>query len=80
MVTKGTKGLLVVMAATALVITPLVLLGVFVGLYVGEQTGYSGSVLAIGFSTAGFVAGVAIIFRVIRAVVGRTDGPVTPSS
>jgi hypothetical protein len=62
------------MVATALVMTPLVLGGVVLGFYVGGAVGYSQSVLAIAFSTAGFVAGMAIIFRVIKAVVARTDG------
>jgi len=61
--------------ATALVITPLVLLGVYLGYYVGGAAGYSKSVLAIAFSTAGFLAGMAILFRVIRSVVAWTDGP-----
>jgi hypothetical protein len=72
---KGRRALLIVVLATALVMTPLVLGGVFLGFYVGGVVGYSQSVLAIAFSTVGFVAGMAIIFRVIRAVVARTDGP-----
>ena len=72
---KGRTGLLVVVVSTALVITPLVLAGVFLGLYVGEATGYSKSLLAIAFSTAGFVGGMAILFRVIKAVAGRGEGP-----
>ena len=59
---------------TALVITPLVLLGVYLGYYVGGEAGYSRSILAIAFSTAGFLAGVAILFRVIRWAVAWTDG------
>ena len=65
----------IVVLATALVITPLVLGGIFLGFYVGGVVGYSQSVLAIAFSTVGFVAGMAIIFRVIKSVVARTDGP-----
>ena len=65
----------IVILATALVITPLVLGGIFLGFYVGGVVGYSQSVLAIAFSTVGFVAGMAIIFRVIKSVVARIDGP-----
>lgn len=73
MLSRGTRALLVVVVSTALVMTPLVLLGVYSGFYVGEATGYSKSVLAIAFSTAGFLAGMAIIFRVIRAAVRWVD-------
>ncbi len=73
---KGRRALLIVVAATALVMTPLVLGGALLGFYVGGAVGYSQSVLAIAFSTVGFVAGMAIIFRVIKAVVDRTDGPI----
>lgn len=73
---KGRRALLIVVLATALVMTPLVLGGVLLGFYVGGAVGYSPSVLAIGFSTVGFVAGMAIIFRVIKAVVAGTDGPI----
>ena len=72
---RGRKALLVVVVVTALVLTPLILGGVLLGFYVADETGYSKSILAILFSTAGFVAGMLIIFGVIRAVVARTDGP-----
>jgi hypothetical protein len=72
---KGRRALFIVVLATALVMTPLVLGGVFLGIYVGGAVGYSQSVLAIAFSTVGFVAGMAIIFRVIKSVVARIDGP-----
>jgi hypothetical protein len=72
---KGRKALLIVVVTTALVLTPLILGGVFLGFYVGSQLGYPGSVLAIAFSTVGFVAGMLVIWRVIRAVVGRTEVP-----
>ncbi len=71
---RGRRALLVVALATALVITPLLLLGVYLGYYVGDATGYSKSVLAITFSTTGFLTGMAILFRVIRSVVAWTDG------
>jgi len=72
---KGRRALLIVVLTTALVLTPLILGGALLGLYVGGQAGYSGSVLAIAFSTAGFVVGMVVIWRVIRAVVGGTDRP-----
>ena len=64
---------MLVVVVTALVMTPLILGGVYLGLYVGGQLGYWRLVLPIAFSTAGFIAGMAIIFRVIKAVVARTD-------
>ena len=72
---RGNRALLVVILATALVITPLVLLGVYLGYYVGGAEGYSKSILAIVFSTAGFLTGMAMMFRVIRSVVAWTDRP-----
>ncbi len=67
---KGTKAVIVVVLATAVILIPLVLGGVYLGFYLGDAVGYSKSVLAIAFSTAGFIAGMAILFRVIRAVAG----------
>jgi hypothetical protein len=72
---KGRRALLIVVVTTALVLTPLILGGVLLGFYVADAVGYSKSVLAIAFSTVGFVAGMFIIFQVIKAVVARTDGP-----
>ncbi len=72
---KGTRALAIVVVATAVVLTPLILGGVLLGYYVGDAVGYPKSILAIAFSTAGFVAGMLVIFRVIRAVVGGTDRP-----
>ena len=72
---KGQKALVTIVLTTALVLTPLILGGALLGLYLGGPVGYSGSVLAILFSTVGFVVGMFVIFRVIRAVVARTDGP-----
>jgi hypothetical protein len=72
---KGRKALFTVVVATAFVMTPLILGGAFLGFYVGGAVGYSGSILAIAFSTVGFVVGMAIIFWVIKEVVswaGRT--------
>jgi len=72
--TKGRRALLIVVLATALVMTPLILGGVLLGFYVGDAVGYSRSVMAIAFSTAGFVIGIVVIFRVIKAVVAGTSG------
>ena len=58
-----------------MVLTPLILGGALLGFYVGGQAGYSGSALAIAFSTVGFVAGMVVIWRVIEAVVGRMNRP-----
>lgn len=68
-ITRGRRALIVVVLTTALVITPLVLLGIYLGYYVGDAVGYSKSLFAIAFSTAGFLAGMAVLFRVIRSVV-----------
>ena len=73
--TRGRKALLIVVMTTALVLTPLILGGALLGFYVGGQVGYSGSILAIAFSTVGFVAGMVVIWRVIKAVVGRMNRP-----
>ena len=72
---RGSRALLIVVVTTALVLTPLILGGVLLGFYVGGQVGYSGSILAIAFSTVGFVAGMVVIWRVIKAVVGRMNRP-----
>jgi len=70
---RGRRALLIVVLATAIVITPLVLLGVYLGYYVGDAVGCSKSVLAIAFSTAGFLAGMAVVFKVINSVVAWTE-------
>ena len=72
---RGRKALLIVVVITALVLTPLILGGALLGFYVGGQVGYSGSILAIAFSTVGFVAGMVVIWRVIKAVAGRMNRP-----
>jgi len=72
-VKKGSRALLIVVLTTALVLTPLILGGVLLGFYVGDAVGYSKSVLAIAFSTVGFVAGMFVIFWVIKAVVASAD-------
>jgi hypothetical protein len=70
---KGQRALAVVVLVTAVVMTPLILGGALLGLYLGGSVGLSGSILAIAFSTIGFVAGMAIIFQVIKLVVARTE-------
>ena len=72
---KGRKALLVVVLTAARVLTPLILGGVLLGFYVGDEAGYSKSILAIAFSTAGFVIGMLVVFQMIRVVVARTDAP-----
>ena len=72
---KGRRALLIVVLITALVLTPLILGGALLGCYVGGEAGYSGSTLAIAFSTVGFVAGMLLIWRVIKYVVARADEP-----
>ena len=69
----GKKGnlVLLVMALTAAVVTPLVLAGVYLGYYVGSLVGFSGSIMAIGFSTAGFLVAVAILTKTIAWLVAR---------
>ncbi|MDG6989952.1 MAG: hypothetical protein JRM99_00860 [Nitrososphaerota archaeon] len=73
---KGTRALLTVIVVTAFVMTPLVLGGALLGFYVGGEVGFSPSILAIAFSTGGFVIGMVAIFRVIKAVVAQA-GPAT---
>ena len=77
---KGRNALLIVVVATALVMTPLVLFGVYLGFYLGDVLGYSKPVLAIAFSTVGFVLGMLVLFRVIRAAVARVDRPTAAAS
>jgi hypothetical protein len=72
---KGRSALLTVVLVTALVLTPLILGGVYLGYYVGDVVGYSKSILAIAFSTAGFLIGMLVIFRVIRIVVAAGEAP-----
>ena len=77
---KGRNALIIVAVATALVMTPLILLGVYLGFYLGDILGYSKTILAIAFSTAGFVGGMLILFRVIKAAVARTEATSRVSS
>jgi F0F1-type ATP synthase assembly protein I len=71
---KGSRALLITVVTTAVVLTPLILGGALLGIYIGDSTGYSPSVMAIAFSTVGFVVGMFVIFRVIRMAVGNSEG------
>lgn len=62
---------LIVMGLTAAVVTPLVLAGVYLGYYVGDMVGFSGSIMAIAFSTAGFLVATAILTKAIVWLVAR---------
>jgi len=70
---------LLVMAVTPLVVAPLILIGVYLGFYAGGVLGYSKSILAIAFSTVGFVGSMFVLMKVITAVVARTE-PRSPAS
>jgi F0F1-type ATP synthase assembly protein I len=69
---KGSNPLLLVMVITAAVVTPLVLLGIYLGYYVGGVIGYSKSILAIVFSTLGFLAAMAVVVKAIVMIVARS--------
>ncbi len=62
---------LLVMILTAAVVAPLVLLGVYLGYYLGDSSGYSKSILAIIFSTIGFLGAIAILSKTIARIVAR---------
>lgn len=64
---------LLVMALTAAIVTPLVLGGVYLGYYVGGAVGFSGSIMAIAFSTAGFLLAMAILVKTIPWLVAREE-------
>ncbi len=72
---KKRNPVLTVAVVTPLVMAPLVLLGVYLGFYVGDVSGYSRTVLAIVFSSVGFLASMAILVRVIRRVAVMSGGP-----
>jgi hypothetical protein len=77
---NGTSALAIVVGVTAAVMTPLILFGVYFGYYVADQVGYDRSVMAIAFSTVGFVVGIVVVFRVIRFVVSRVRATAQPPS
>ncbi len=70
---KRGNPVLSVILITPLVIAPLVLLGVYLGFYVGDAVGYSKTILAIAFSTIGFLASIVILVKVITALVARSS-------
>ncbi len=70
---KKSNPVFVVMVVTALVVAPLVLFGVYLGFYVGGVVGYSKSILAIAFSTIGFLAAIAILSKAIVRIVARGE-------
>jgi len=70
-VSGGRNLVLLVMAVTAAIVAPLVLGGVYLGYYVGGQVGFSGSIMAIAFSTVGFLAAIAILVKTIAWLVAR---------
>ena len=54
-----------VLVLTPLVIAPLVLLGVYLGFYLGGVLGFSKAIMAIALSTLGFLASMVILVRVV---------------
>ena len=68
---RGSRLLMRVIVITPLVIAPLVLAGVYLGFYVGDAAGFSKTILAIAFSTAGFLVSILILVRVIKRMVAR---------
>jgi F0F1-type ATP synthase assembly protein I len=60
--------ILTVIVVTPLVLTPFVLLGVYLGFYLGGLTGASKTILAIVFSLVGLVASMAILVRMITTI------------
>jgi F0F1-type ATP synthase assembly protein I len=70
---KRRNPVLIVMVITPLVIAPLVLLGVYLGFYLGDVYGYSKTILAIVFSTVGFLVSMAILVKAITVIVTRSS-------
>jgi hypothetical protein len=66
--------LVIVLVVTPLVIAPLLLLGVYLGFYVGDALGYSKAIWAIAFSTVGFLVGFFIVLKLVFVIVARTSG------
>jgi F0F1-type ATP synthase assembly protein I len=56
---------LVVAVVTPLVIAPFLLLGVYLGFYLGDSWGYSRTLLAIIFSAIGLLASFVVIVKLI---------------
>jgi hypothetical protein len=70
---KSRNPVLTVIIVTPLVMTPLLLLGVYLGFYLGGVLGYSKTVLAIVFSTIGFLVSMAILAKAIAVIVARSS-------
>jgi hypothetical protein len=70
---KRRNPVITVIIVTPLVIAPLVLLGVYLGFYVGDAVGYSRTIMAIAFSTVGFLVSIFILVKVITSVVARSS-------
>ncbi len=70
---KRANPVITVLVLTPLVIAPPVLLGAYLGFYVGDVTGLSRTLLAIAFSTAGFLASIAILVKVIARIVAKSS-------
>ena len=68
----GSAAVIQVMVLTAVVVAPLVLFGVYLGYYLGGVSGYSKSIMAIVFSTVGFLVAIAILSKAIVRIVGRS--------
>jgi len=69
---KSKNPVLLVVLVTPLIVAPLVLLGVYLGFYAGSVWGYSGAILAIVFSTIGFLVAIFILSRLIVGIVARS--------
>lgn len=70
---KRRNPVIIVMVITPLVIAPLVLFGVYLGFYLGDVYGYSKTILAIVFSTVGFLVSMAILVKAITVIVARSS-------
>ena len=71
----GMSLVLKVGVVTFVVMTPLILLGAYAGFYAGGTAGLPGYLLAIVFSTVGFLVGFFIVTRVIVLLVKRSARP-----
>ncbi|HXW36433.1 MAG TPA: hypothetical protein VEJ36_00805 [Nitrososphaerales archaeon] len=66
---------LLVLLITPIVIAPFVLLGVYLGFYLGGATGVSKAILAIALSTVGFLVSVVILVKVVIVRMARKWRP-----
>jgi ABC-type molybdate transport system permease subunit len=76
---KPGNPVLTVLVVTPLVLAPLVLLGVYLGYYVGGLYGYSKTVLAVAFSLMGLLASMVVVWRVILRITTGTGSKVQSS-